>query len=513
MAPGVSTTVSVVLAFVVISILHVVIGEIIPKSYTLPRAERVALAVSRPVRVFFVVFGPFIRFLDWLAQLLMRLLGIPTTDELESAHSEEELRLLVHRSRGVGLLEAAEEEMIGKVFDFADTEVRQVMVPRPDVVALPIGLGPREAMEQVLRHPYTRYPVYDGDLDDIVGILHVRTLFGASQNGGAASTDLRELIRPAHTVPETKRLADLLGEFRRTKSHMAIVVDEYGSLAGIATLEDLIEEIVGDIADEFDLPRRRSCASVATACGSRARSRSRTSTSASGARCRPTTTTRSAGSCSASSGGRPSRATSSSTTTPGSRSWRSTALASCRSTSRSEAAPRRRPSSTGTTDLRRQTTRGERPAPVHREAATQRAGDLALDDQLVRPGRRRRAEERRAEERTASSLDALAQRGVVGAGAIREPHGQVRRALGQARDLAARGRARPGHDRAARVGLDCAHDHERGPALDAQRSGVDVPEPSCLERLAHAVSARRPARGNRSGCSGSLRRRSSRACR
>jgi putative hemolysin len=253
-APGISATVSVVLAFVVISILHVVIGEIIPKSYTLPRAERVALAVSRPVRVFFVVFGPFIRFLDWLAQLLMRLLGIPTTDELESAHSEEELRLLVHRSRGVGLLEAAEEEMIGKVFDFADTEVRQVMVPRPDVVALPIGLDPIAAMEDVLRHPYTRYPVYDGDLDDIVGILHVRTLFGASQNGGAKSNDLRELIRPAHTVPETKRLADLLGEFRRTKSHMAIVVDEYGSLAGIATLEDLIEEIVGDIADEFDLP-------------------------------------------------------------------------------------------------------------------------------------------------------------------------------------------------------------------------------------------------------------------
>jgi CBS domain containing-hemolysin-like protein len=251
---GISTTFSVVLAFVAISILHVVIGEIIPKSYTLPRAERVALAVSRPVRVFFVVFGPFIRFLDWLAQALMRLLGIPTTDELENAHSEEELRLLVHRSRGVGLLEAAEEEMIGKVFDFADTEVRQVMVPRPDVVLLPIGLPPRDAMEQVLGHPYTRYPVYDGDVDDIVGILHVRTLFGASQNGGAASADLRELIRPAHTVPETKRLADLLGEFRRTKSHMAIVVDEYGSLAGIATLEDLIEEIVGDIADEFDLP-------------------------------------------------------------------------------------------------------------------------------------------------------------------------------------------------------------------------------------------------------------------
>jgi CBS domain containing-hemolysin-like protein len=246
---------SVIIAFALITIPSVVLGEIIPKSYTLPRSERVALVVARPIRLFFLVFSPIIRFLDWLAQSLMRLLGIPTTDEqLEGAHSEEELRLLVHRSRGVGLLEASEEEMIGKVFDFADTEVRQVMVPRPDVVALPIGLAPLEAMEQVLRHPFTRYPVYDGDLDDVVGILHVRTLFGASQNGGATASDLRGVIRPVHQVPETKRLADLLGEFRRTKAHMAIVVDEYGSLAGLATLEDLIEEIVGDIADEFDLP-------------------------------------------------------------------------------------------------------------------------------------------------------------------------------------------------------------------------------------------------------------------
>jgi CBS domain containing-hemolysin-like protein len=244
-----------IIAFALITIPSVVIGEIIPKSYTLPRSERVALAVARPIRLFFLVFWPGIRFLDWLAQALMRLLGIPTTDEqLEGAHSEEELRLLVHRSRGVGLLEAAEEEMIGKVFDFADTEVRQVMVPRPDVVALPVGLTPHEALEEVLRHPYTRYPVYDGDLDDVVGILHVRTLFGGSQNGAAAAPDLRGVIRPVHQVPETKRLADLLGEFRRTKSHMAVVVDEYGSLAGLATLEDLIEEIVGDIADEFDLP-------------------------------------------------------------------------------------------------------------------------------------------------------------------------------------------------------------------------------------------------------------------
>ena len=135
------------------------VGEIIPKSYTLPRAERVALVVARPIRVFFVIFSPFIRFLDWLAQCLMRLLGIPTTDEqLESAHSEEELRLLVHRSRGVGLLEAEEEEMIGKVFDFADTEVRQVMVPRPDVVLLPIGLAPQRRDGAGARPPVHALP-------------------------------------------------------------------------------------------------------------------------------------------------------------------------------------------------------------------------------------------------------------------------------------------------------------------------------------------------------------------
>jgi CBS domain containing-hemolysin-like protein len=152
------------------------------------------------------------------------------------------------------VLEAEEQEMIDKVFDFADTEVEDVMIPRPDVTALPVSLTPQQALAQVLEHPFTRYPVYGEELDDIVGVLHVRTLFGATHNGAANAPDLRELVRPAHLVPETKRLGKLLGEFRRTNSHMAIVIDEYGSVAGIVTLEDLLEEIVGEIADEFDLP-------------------------------------------------------------------------------------------------------------------------------------------------------------------------------------------------------------------------------------------------------------------
>jgi CBS domain containing-hemolysin-like protein len=245
-------TISLILAFVLITTLHVVLGEIVPKSVTLANAEHVALRVVAPVRAFFWVFGPIIASLDWLSAKVTHALGV--NDTPTDVHSEEELKMLVRRSGSGGVLEAEEQEMIDKVFDFSDTEVEDVMIPRPDVTAIPVSLTPQEALARVLEHPYTRYPVYGDDLDDVVGVLHVRTLFGAMQNGGAQSSDLRPLVRPPHLVPETKRLGTLLGEFRRTKSHMAIVIDEYGSLSGIVTLEDLIEEIVGEIADEFDLP-------------------------------------------------------------------------------------------------------------------------------------------------------------------------------------------------------------------------------------------------------------------
>jgi CBS domain containing-hemolysin-like protein len=150
------------------------------------------------------------------------------------------------------VLEPDEQEMIDKVFDFSDTPVEHVMVPRPDIVALPLALTPKAAMEQVLKHPYTRYPVYQDEFDNVLGVLHVRRLFVALQNGGGGASDLRTLLYPAHLVPETKRLGQLLAEIRRQKAHMAIVVDEYGSVAGLVTLEDLLEEIVGEIDDEFD---------------------------------------------------------------------------------------------------------------------------------------------------------------------------------------------------------------------------------------------------------------------
>ena len=144
--------------------------------------------------------------------------------------------------------------MLYKVFDFADKEVSDVMVPRPEVVALSIDLPPEECLAAVIDSPYTRYPVYRESLDNVVGILHVRDLFSAMNDRGIANIRMEEIVRDAYIVPETKDLAAMLTEFRRTNQHMAIVVDEYGAMQGIVTLEDLLEEIVGEIEDEFDLP-------------------------------------------------------------------------------------------------------------------------------------------------------------------------------------------------------------------------------------------------------------------
>jgi putative hemolysin len=252
--PLVASAIAVLFAFLVITFLHVVIGELVPKGVALGYSERTALAVSTPVRGFFVAFKPLIWVLQRSSEFILRALGLqPPGGEME-VYSEAELRMLLSRSTEEGELEPQEQEMIYKVFDFADKEVSAVMVPRPEVVALSIDLPPEEALAAVIESPYTRYPVYRDTLDHIVGILHVRDLFSALNDRGLHGVRLDQILRPAHMVPETKDLAALLADFRRTNQHMAIVVDEYGELEGIVTLEDLLEEIVGEIEDEFDLP-------------------------------------------------------------------------------------------------------------------------------------------------------------------------------------------------------------------------------------------------------------------
>src|SRR3954447_16042774 len=245
---------AVIVALLIVTYLHVVIGELVPKGIALGHPERTALAVSAPVRAFFTIFGPLVWLLQESSAVILRALGLQPPGAEHEAHSEAELRMLLSSSAEQGEIEHEEQEMLYKVFDFADKEVSDVMVPRPEVVAISIALPAEEALKSVLESPYTRYPVYRESLDDIVGVLHIRDLIVAMHDHGIVDVDVESLVRAAYMVPETKDLGALLTEFRRTNQHLAVVIDEYGSMEGIVTLEDLLEEIVGEIEDEFDLP-------------------------------------------------------------------------------------------------------------------------------------------------------------------------------------------------------------------------------------------------------------------
>ncbi|HLB17722.1 MAG TPA: hemolysin family protein [Gaiellaceae bacterium] len=251
---AISTVLAVIFAYLILTFLHVVIGELVPKGIALGHSEGTALFVSAPVRFFFIVMRPIVWFLEAATEIVLKWLGLKPPGADDDVLSEAELRMLVSQSTQHGEIEQQEQEMLYKVFDFADKEAKDVMVPRPEVVALSIDLPPEQCLEAVMDSPFTRYPVYRETLDNVVGILHVRDLFRALRDRGMHEVKVEDIIRPAHIVPETKDLAALLAEFRRANQHMAIVVDEYGDMEGIVTLEDLLEEIVGDIEDEFDLP-------------------------------------------------------------------------------------------------------------------------------------------------------------------------------------------------------------------------------------------------------------------
>jgi CBS domain containing-hemolysin-like protein len=246
--------VAALIAFVVITFLHVVVGELVPKGLALGYSDRIALGVSAPVRGFFIVFKPVIWVLQRSSEGAQRLLGLDPRAADSQPLSEAELKMLLNVSHEQGEIQHDEREMLYKVFDFADKEASDVMVPRPEVVGLSAEMPPEEALAAILDSPYTRYPVFRDSLDEIIGVLHVRDLFSALHDRGIGEVEIAELLRPAYIVPETKDLAALLAEFRKTNQHMAVVVDEYGATQGIVTLEDLLEEIVGEIEDEFDLP-------------------------------------------------------------------------------------------------------------------------------------------------------------------------------------------------------------------------------------------------------------------
>jgi putative hemolysin len=243
-----------ILSFIVLTYLSVTLVELVPKAIALQKAERLAIALAAPINLLSRVAYPLVWLLDRSANLVLRLFKVKPAPAGMIAFTREDIRHSVAAAEDVGEIESAEEEMLYKVFDFAGKEVSDVMVPRPQVVAVSADMAPEAALATVIDSPYTRYPVYRESLDDIVGVLHVRDLFSVIHDVGIANVELVSILRAPYVVPETKDLAALLGEFRRTKQHMAIVVDEYGAMEGIVTLEDLLEEIVGEIEDEYDLP-------------------------------------------------------------------------------------------------------------------------------------------------------------------------------------------------------------------------------------------------------------------
>jgi putative hemolysin len=252
--PPLSVALSFLFAFAILTYLSVVLGELVPKAVALQKAEMLAVALAVPLDWLARITYPVVWVLQKSANVVLRILRIKPAPAGMIAYTREDIRHSVAAAEDVGELQEAEEEMLYKVFDFASKEASEVMVPRPEVVAISADMPPEEALTAVVDSPYTRYPVYRESLDEIVGILHVRDLFSAMHDLGIASVRLESIVRPAYVVPETKDLAALLADFRREKQHIAIVIDEYGVTEGIVTLEDILEEIVGDIEDEFDLP-------------------------------------------------------------------------------------------------------------------------------------------------------------------------------------------------------------------------------------------------------------------
>ena len=254
MDPPLSNTIAFLISFALLTYLSVVLGELVPKAVALQKAEALAMVLAVPLDFLGRIAHPIVWLLQVSANAVLRVLRVKPAPAGMIAYTREDIRHSVAAAEDHGELEEAEEEMLYKVFDFASKEVSAVMVPRPEVVGISADMPPEEALRAVVDSPFTRYPVYRGSLDDVVGILHVRDLFGAIHDLGIAAVELESIVRPAYVVPETKDLAALLADFRREKQHLAIVIDEYGDMEGIVTLEDLLEEIVGDIEDEFDLP-------------------------------------------------------------------------------------------------------------------------------------------------------------------------------------------------------------------------------------------------------------------
>jgi len=249
---GVSHTISAAIAFSIITFLHVVVGELAPKSIALQNPEGTSLVVAQPTLWTERIFKPIIWLLNGAGNTILKWVGVVPASGHQLVHSVEELRMIVNASAEGGTVEEDKHEMLVAIFDFGELLVRQVMIPRTEIMAVEADTGLEEIIQLVSESTYTKIPIYEDNLDQIIGIVHVKDLLSVMQKPDCTDCIARDLAREAMYIPETASVSTLLEQFRFNRQHIAIVMDEYGGTAGLITLEDLLEEIVGEVSDQFD---------------------------------------------------------------------------------------------------------------------------------------------------------------------------------------------------------------------------------------------------------------------
>lgn len=256
-------SVAFTLAFLAISYAHVIIGEVVPKNLALGKAARIAVLTAPPLLIFYRLAAPFVIMLDRSAAFLLRLLGLSGGVEGRGGHSAEELKYIIQSSGKEGHLEPFQQEAIQRILELSNYSAREIMTPRHNIVSLPVDSELDQVLSVMAEHKYARVPVYEDRPEHIVGIVHYKDLmrvwedrrFARERNRATRPFRLRRFVRKALVVPETKPINQLIDEFRTTHNHMALVVDEFGTISGLVTLEDALEQILGDIGDEHDLKR------------------------------------------------------------------------------------------------------------------------------------------------------------------------------------------------------------------------------------------------------------------
>ncbi len=244
-------TISLTAGFILITFMHIILGELAPKSLAIRHPKTTSLFVAIPLNLFYVIFKPFIHILNGTANKILMLFGVNPATESERSHSEEEIRSLIAEGTKLGKIDKTEHALIEKIFEFNDKTAREVMVPRNSMFAINVEESREKIIQKIIDEGFSRIPVYKDSLDNIIGIIYSKDIISAAEHRDVIV--MQDIIRPAHFIPETRHIGDLLKDLQKKHMHLGIVVNEYGGVEGLITLEDIIEEIFGEIEDEYDI--------------------------------------------------------------------------------------------------------------------------------------------------------------------------------------------------------------------------------------------------------------------